>query len=332
MNNDNKQRKKLKFFDLNRDGKGVKKEDVRKITPNLAGFFKYFKLHFSKLLSVNIFIVLGNFPLFFLILGLSGFFKNYFNAPLSNLSGVFTGLLFDSVDGSPLGLAVLGSAGLSVESSSLSTLSIVFICLSALTVFTFGFVNVGTAFIIRNMLKGEPVFIWNDFWYAIKRNKKQGFIFGLIDAFILCLLPANIIIMLGMTGSTFTSMVFWMNIVIALLYFVMRFYIYLQMVTFDLSIAKILKNSLIFTLIGWKRNILAVLGILAALVINYLLFTIGFLIPIGIAMPLVALFAVIQYISSYAAWFKIKQIMIDPYAKDEPDEFDDVEPVAIDRG
>ena len=104
------------------------------------------------------------------------------------------------------------------------------------------------------------------------------------------------------------------------------------MVTFDLSIAKILKNSLIFALVGWKRNILALLGIVAAVFLNLMLFSSGFLIPIGIAMPLVALFAVIQYISAYAAWFKIKQIMIDPYAKDEPDEFDDIEPVAIDRG
>lgn len=332
MNNDLQPKKRFKLFDLNRDGKGVKKEDVKKIKPNFLGFFKYYKLHFNKLLSVNILYVLGNFPLLFLAIALSGAFKIYFNSPLSDLSGVFTGLFSGEVAGSPLGLATFGSIGLSVENATFSTVSIVFMCLSALTVFTFGLVNVGTTFIIRNMLKGEPVFIWTDFWYAIKRNWKQGLIVGIIDVIIICLLPANILIMLGMTGGFFESMVFWMNIVIAFIYIFVRFYIYPQLVTFDLKIGKIFKNSFIFALVGWKRNILALLGIIAVLAINFILFTSGFLIPLGIAMPLVILFATAQYIGTYAAWFKIKEIMIDPYVKEEPSEIDEITPVAIDRG
>ena len=103
----------------------------------------------------------------------------------------------------------------------------------------------------------------------------------------------------------------------------MRFYIYMQMVTFDLSIYKLLKNSLIFALIGFKRNVLALLGIILLLLINYtLLFGMGgILLPLGLAIPLVALFALGSYMAGFASYFKIKEIMIDPY-QDENEEND----------
>ena len=64
--------KKFKLFDFTKDGKGVSKAETEDIKPNLSGFFKQYKNKFSRLLSVNIFMVLGNFPLFFAGLALAG--------------------------------------------------------------------------------------------------------------------------------------------------------------------------------------------------------------------------------------------------------------------
>ena len=64
--------KKFKLFDFNKDGKGVSKyEDDG--PPNLIGFFKQYKRKFSRLISVNIFMVLGCFPLFFLGFAYAGY-------------------------------------------------------------------------------------------------------------------------------------------------------------------------------------------------------------------------------------------------------------------
>ena len=65
--------KKFKLFDFTKDGKGVSKAEIEDIKPNLSGFFKQYKNKFSRLLSVNIFMVLGNFPLFFAGLALAGY-------------------------------------------------------------------------------------------------------------------------------------------------------------------------------------------------------------------------------------------------------------------
>jgi len=112
----------------------------------------------------------------------------------------------------------------------------------------------------------------------------------------------------------------------------MRFYIYVQMVTFKLSIFKILKNSVIFALLGIKRNLVALFGILAVLFLELVcLFWLGgVLIPLAVGLPLLILISAMAYIKVYAAYYKIKTVMIDPYA-DVTEEADlDDEPVMID--
>ena len=106
-------------------------------------------------------------------------------------------------------------------------------------------------------------------------------------------------------------------IAIAVIYFFMRFYIYLLMVTFDLSIRKILKNALIFTMLGIKRNLMAVLGVLVITALNVVLFPLFAMTPLGIAIPLILPFlyylAVVSFTTTYAAYPIIDRYMIAPY-------------------
>ena len=96
-----------------------------------------------------------------------------------------------------------------------------------------------------------------------------------------------------------------------LVYSFVRTYAYLMIVTFDMKITKILKNSLFFAVLGIKRNIMAFLGTLILLGLNILL--INVFMPIGMVIPFIILFGLIQFMGVYAAFPKIKQIMIDPY-------------------
>lgn len=312
---------RLRIFDITRDGKGLSKNSTDKVG-GLKRFFISYKDNFGKITSVNIFMVIGNFPLVFLIATLSGFTKAQGLMPsfdvFQNLAGYFANSALSAHS-----MALFAHEGLQTVVFRPTVTTYVFYAIAALTLFTFGIVNVGTAYILRNIAKGEPVFLWSDFWYAVKRNWKQALPFGMIDAGINLLLIWNIYSMfISSTGNYFTNTMFWCNIVLFILYFVMRYYIYVQMVTFNLSVFKILKNSLIFSLLGFKRNLVAFLGILAGILIELIcvIGAGGILLPFGIALPFIILFSTFAYMKVYAAYFKIKEVMIDPYLAEHPEE------------
>lgn len=311
-------KRKFKPFDLQRDGRGIGKKEA--LAPSgLKRFFVTYGNNFTKIVYVNIFMVLGNFPLIFLIATLSGLTKNETLLPMSdlfqNLGFIFSG----EADPSPFNMALYSIEGLQNLVRVNTPLTYVFYGISALTMFTFGLVNVGTAYILRNIAMGDPVFAWTDFWYAVRRNWKQALPFGIIDIAINGILIYNIFNMVVGGGGFFGSMLFWCNVVIFVLYFIMRYYIYIQMVTFKLSIVKILKNSMIFALIGMKRNILALLGIVVILVLEVMFLLVTALQPVAVAAPLAILFSTFAYMKVYAAYFKIKEIMIDPYKAEHPE-------------
>ena len=191
MDKDNKKTKRFRIFNLEKEGKGISKNRAE-LAPGLKKFFISYFANFNKLISVNIFMVLGNFPLIFLILNFSGYFKAQYSMPRSdlfqNISGIF------SADGTftPFEMSIYASQGIQYQELANTAINYVFYGLGALTLFTFGLVNVGTAYIVRNMVKGEPIFTWHDFWYSVKRNYKQALPFGVIDAGIIAILSWNL--------------------------------------------------------------------------------------------------------------------------------------------
>lgn len=318
--------KKFKLFDFNKDGEGVSKyEDDG--PPNLIGFFKQYKRKFGRLLTVNILMVLGCFPIFFLGFALAGY-----GAIKSTLQ---TSALFPAVytmsklSPSPITDALSSIFAVPYVLTVNTTLVYIFYALTFLILFTWGPMNVGTTYILRNLCKGEAVFMWSDFWYAIKRNWKQAIPMGIIDIIASVLLIFNVTIYFARLDGTFMpGIMFYISLAMAILYFFMRFYMYILLVTFDLSIFKILKNSLIFSILGFKRNFMAALGIIALILLNLMVFF--YIQPLGIVLPLVVTISNGAFMSTYAAWFKIKEIMIDPYEDENQSEEYLEEPLAID--
>lgn len=312
-------RRRFRLFDSQREGRGVSKEDA-KITPDLRGFFRSFWRNFPKLLSVNLLILVGNFPVLFAIIGLSGIFKTPYMTPISSLfadlhSQIVVGGGYDAAT-----MATYGILGPHIEYSAMTPTAYVFLGLSALTLLTFGFTKIGSTYILRSLIRGEPVFMLSDFKYAIKRNWRQALPMGCIDLVAMVLFPLNVVFLLQMGGGFFNSVLLWLNVLFYIVFLFMRPYIYLQMLTFDLKLGKILKNALIFSLLGFKRNIMALLGLVILLLLA-VLFCFGFggaLLPIGLAIPLVILWSGGSFMGDFAAWFKIKQVMIDP--QEEADE------------
>ena len=316
-----KKKRKFRLFNLQKEGKGVSKNQI-KLEPGLKRFFITYKNSFSKLVSVNIFFVLGNFPVIFLIAALSGVSKNEIFLPLSDVFQNLNGLFVADGGYTPYKLSLFALEGLQNQSTAPTVITYILYVIGALAIFTFGPVNASCAYIIRNLIAGEPVFVWTDFWYSFKRNIKQSLPFGIFDIALNALLIFNIYTMFMSTDKFFASMLFWCYIVLFYIYFTMRYYVYVQMVTFKLSVFKILKNSFIFSLVGFKRNVLAFLGIILSIfiVILFLFGSGGILVPLAVAAPLAILFSTMAFMKVYASYFKIKEIMIDPYLEEHPEE------------
>ena len=312
-------KKRFKLFDTQREGLGISK--IEKIDPkSLKRFFILLKDHIGKLVSINIFFVLGNLPIIFLIMTLSGYTKNeslvLFYDVFQNINAIA-----ELEGASPSIISLLSTYGVMNRVLVNTPLTYVFYGLAALTLLTFGCVNAGTAYILRNIVKGDPVFLWTDFWYAVRRNWKQALPFGILDGIVHATLIFNIINNIS-SPDFFAAVVLWSSIVILILFYFMRPYVYVQMVTFKLSVFKMIKNSLIFALAGFKRNFMSLLGGALILVFEILfIFSFsGILLPVAIALPLAIMFSLMAFMKVFASYYKIKELIIDPYYAEHPEE------------
>lgn len=298
---------------FNKDGKGVEKDEIKIIDkPNLVNFFKLLRRKLNHIFSVNILSIVGNFPVFFALFALAYTTEDVL-APSSQIYPLLRGTSY--FDTSPVVMSLLGIFGKQDSVTVLSTASYVLFGLTLLVFITFGLVNVGNTYILRNIVRGEPVFVMSDFFYAIKKNWKQGLVFGIIDLLLIAILAYDIVYYrtnIAVSGLFMTMYV--AGYCMAILYSLVRMYAYPMIVTFDMKLTKILKNSVYFSILGIKRNIMALLGALVVILLDYLLIKI--FLPIGLVIPFIILFGLIQFMSVYAAFPKIKQIMIDPYYKE----------------
>lgn len=312
------ERKKFNIFNsAYADGRGVDEEEIAIAeNPNLLNFFKFLGRKLNPLLSTNIMLVFGNFPIFFFLLAMSGYFSLQTTTPYYLVYAPLRGaMLFNQ---SPATAALWTIFERQMDVSVLTTADYVLFGLTGLLFITFGLVNVGVTYIIRNLFRGKPVFFFQDFFDAIKRNFRQALIYGILDILIIGLIGYDILFFNLNYGNHFVlDTMLFMSWCLALLYFFMRPYIYLMIVTFDLSLFKIFKNALYFTVLGVKRNFMFLLGTALVLLFEYVLLYAYF--PLAVIVPFVILPALLTTMGIYAAYPKIKEIMIDPYYEEMSD-------------
>ena len=316
------QKKKRKnLFDLlySRDGKEIT-EDDRNAPRNFAFFFKLTGRNLSRLFYINILFLIANFPLIILLLYPAKVFHLHAVSPSSPMFlPLYGSYEFGAV--SPTFSALWGIFGNQAIVDIPTPLAWTALIVGAfLLVFTFGPASIGTGYILRNIVRGEPIFFMRDFWYAIKKNLRQGIIIGILDITICFLLVYDLIFFYNNLGSFINSIMLWSTIFMILIYFAMRFYIYLLTLTFDLKIRQIFKNALIFAFLGFKRNFLASVGIILTVIINFYIMMVYM--PIGIVLPLIITIGLCMFMATYAAWPKIKEIMIDPYESPSQESYD----------
>lgn len=296
--------KKRKFslygiFNPQGNGKGVDK--MPEGPDNIVKCFKLAGRHITSLFYMNLMLIFGNFPIMFFLLG--------FNVmePTTAASSALFGPLYGAslFNSNPVTDALFGIHGLQVGTNIPTTATYVLWGLTLLVLFTFGFANTGVAYLMRSIVRGEHYSLLGDFFRAIKKNWKQALIMGIIDCALIGVLVYDIYFFF-----LNHSAIMYVNLLLLCFYMIMRYYIYLLLITFDLSIFKILKNSLIFILLNFKRNFVAFIGMIIMLGIEYLMLSI--FVPLGLIFPFVLFFSVPMFFGIFAAYPKIKEVMIDP--------------------
>ena len=309
--------KKFKLFDPYRDGKGV--DEVEDRTPTLKFFFKLFKRKFSQLLQLNLLMLFQIIPLLVIF-----FVVDVYGAKTPMVSDALYAPLYgiSKVAPSVSSVSLLDMVGIQMESTLYYTPAMLIVTASMFLflALTFGFQNVGAAYVLRGLVRGDAVFVFSDYFYAIRRNAKQAFFMGLLDFIFTVVLIWNLSFFTQQAGTQFAvDVMYFITLAMVLVYLVMRFYVYQLLITFDLSILKIFKNALIFTVLGIKRNLMAILGIVLLVVIHAALIILALTYGLAafIVLPLVYILAMFAFISTYAAYPIIDRYMIAPYTKPE---------------
>ena len=220
----------------------------------------------------------------------------------------------------------------------LSVANLMYVLVS-LPVVTLGLANAGLTYITRNFVREKHAFVQADFIDTIKKNWKQALPIGIINTFIMAMLVIDLFILnndfitnimnaiLGKetyayepstTNFIFTALILSIMTVFSF----MKYYIYMMLVTFKLSLKQIYKNSVIFAFAGLGRNIMIflVMGLIYA---GATLLTLAYP-EIGIAVVLLGYLFIFPAFKSFLIQFAvfplIKKHIIDPYYEEHPGE------------
>lgn len=295
-------------------------EDVRLVDEkfSLKSFFKLLFAKAGKIATLNLCIVLLLSPI---ILTLISYIGSFFSIRIADLSSAPQSSFFPQTlgvakyEGSAATSALTALFGVTTRINVDNTLTRILNYAGYISIFTFVLVNIGSAYVLRNIVREQPIFLWSDFWHAIKKNWKQGVAIGVFDVIVIYLISVALPFYSANANSTPITIMFFVMILFTVIYYIMRIYLYLLLVTFDLSFFKSLKNSFILTMVGLKRDFMLLLGTFVVLYMSvYLLNT---LTGVGMILPFIFTIALLMYIGVYCTYPIMKKYMIDPYYDDK---------------
>jgi len=114
----------------------------------------------------------------------------------------------------------------------------------------------GATYVVRNWARDQHSFFWSDFWEAVRNNWKQSLVVSLISG----VMPFLTYIGFVFYSSMLAQSVVWvvplgMLLMIAMVWNLVEMVIYMMMVTYDLSVKNLLRNSILITLGSLPRAI-----------------------------------------------------------------------------
>lgn len=184
--------------------------------------------------------------------------------------------------------------------------------LACIPIVTFGPATAGLTTILRKYSTGKHPFIWSDFWESFKKNFKQSFVVGLLDLLIVASIITGVYIYPQLAKSS--SNVFFVPMLISfsigIIAIIMNFYLFIMIVSVDLKLKDVIKNSFILSCVAIKQNIITLLinALIVGAIIGLMCIDISFV----MIFPLFGS-SLIAFVSIYNSYPIVKKYIIDPY-------------------
>ncbi len=177
--------------------------------------------------------------------------------------------------------------------------------------------------ITRDFVRGEPVFLWNDFISTIKKNFKQTIIFSIISYIGVAAFSYAIPAYYYVEGFT-KYILFPITMVAALIFLFTQYYYYIMAITCNLTVKQLVKNSVILSMACIMRNLLltVILGIVFVAICVMAIYGIATPVLFAIVFMFILFFAIgfMLYSISFISFPAIKKYIIDPYYMKESKE------------
>ena len=259
------------IFNPDKPGKGISKEQVAKEREKVtvSGFFKVLKRKFWQLMQLNLLSFVFFIPALVLIYFASFYVVHNTSLLVSNSSS-------DQAYVALWHLTNTATNNLVFQSAAVTDLfyrvmfAVVFVTVPMVVI---GPTQAGFTYILQSFIKEKPVFITHDFFARAKSNFKQSFVVGLIDLFVTAFFVLDLYLynhlVLDNENSFLWTACFVIMIVLFLVYAVMHLYIYPILVTFNVTLKQLYKNSFLLAMRSFFPGLLILalnLGIMFLLV------------------------------------------------------------------
>lgn len=180
--------------------------------------------------------------------------------------------------------------------------------LCCIPVITFGPATSAFFAVLKKYSLERPVFFFSDFFSEFKKNFKQSFLLGIIDVILLVSLVCAYIFYGSRAAKDPAFLVFIFCVsVFAIVALMMHFYIYLMLVSTNLKMKDIIKNSLILSIAQFKINIITLICVVVIVALNVALFPYSLLLMAFIPVSLIG------FIIAYNSYPIIRKYIIQPY-------------------
>lgn len=192
--------------------------------------------------------------------------------------------------------------------------------ISCIPIITFGPAVAAMTKVARNYSQERNAFIWSDYWATFKKCFKQSFVMGLIDLIVFAAFAVGLPVYNSMAQqNSYMYIPLVISISCVLLFFMMNFYIYLMIVSTNLKLRQILKNSLFLVSLGFKSSIFTFLSWIVVVAFMVVLY------PYSYFLMFLWPFSFMCFVTAFNCYPVVRKYVIQPYydkrGEDNP-EFD----------
>lgn len=163
--------------------------------------------------------------------------------------------------------------------------------------------------IVKCYNEEKPTFLFSDFFAAFKENFLQSFLISIINAVLFagCYYGFIHYMVRFRSGMPLFIIPTIIIVIFAVILLFASFYAYLLIITVDLKLFAIIKNSILFAFIGAKTNFLTLFFTLLVILPCFILY------PFSIILLILITFSTIAMIVCYNSFQYIYKFLVKPY-------------------